>query len=198
VSRERQQPAAVNEAQRRLDVKRQRDAEYYQRNRDRVLARVKRRTEANRADVLKYQRWYHASEHGRAIARAGRVRNIDRIRARDRLRSSVDTAPPHRIARQRIAAADWARRNPERRAAATMRRYAAKRAAPGSGLTPEQWHAILDRYGHRCLRCGSVAGLEPDHVVPLSKGGAHDPTNIQPLCGGCNRRKATKTIDYRP
>lgn len=34
--------------------------------------------------------------------------------------------------------------------------------------------------------------LEIDHVVPESKGGSHDPDNLQLLCRPCNRRKAAK------
>jgi hypothetical protein len=55
-------------------------------------------------------------------------------------------------------------------------------------------------YNHTCLCCGRQEpeiALTIDHVVPLSKGGAHDISNIQPLCGSCNTSKYNKTIDYR-
>jgi 5-methylcytosine-specific restriction protein A len=38
--------------------------------------------------------------------------------------------------------------------------------------------------------------LEADHVVPLTKGGSNDISNIQPLCGTCNRRKFVNIVDY--
>lgn len=51
--------------------------------------------------------------------------------------------------------------------------------------------------GERCLRCGSAANLEWDHVVALASGGCNDITNLQRLCSPCNDSKHTKTADYR-
>ena len=64
-------------------------------------------------------------------------------------------------------------------------------------LTPEQWKAICDRYGNRCLRCGKEE-VTIDHIKPISKGGEHTASNVQPLCKPCNSSKMTKEIDYRP
>ena len=41
----------------------------------------------------------------------------------------------------------------------------------------------------RCAFCGSNESLEWDHIVPVSKGGAHDAENMVPACQNCNRRK---------
>lgn len=64
-------------------------------------------------------------------------------------------------------------------------------------FTDEQWYTILDKYEHRCLRCGTTDRITMDHIVPLSRGGEHTADNIQPLCKKCNQWKFTKTIDYR-
>jgi 5-methylcytosine-specific restriction endonuclease McrA len=48
---------------------------------------------------------------------------------------------------------------------------------------------ILDRDGWACVRCGSTAELEIDHVIPFSRGGACTVDNAQVLCGPCNRAK---------
>jgi len=53
----------------------------------------------------------------------------------------------------------------------------------------QEWVDLLARHGGRCAHCGSAESIERDHIVPLSKGGDDDISNIQPLCRACNRRK---------
>jgi len=46
-----------------------------------------------------------------------------------------------------------------------------------------------------CEWCGkklSATESEPDHLIPLSKGGSNNHTNIVLCCSKCNGRKATK------
>ena len=57
--------------------------------------------------------------------------------------------------------------------------------------------AIISFYGDKCLACGEPERLVLDHVIPISVGGLDDFSNIQVLCGPCNRHKYTKTTDYR-
>jgi hypothetical protein len=40
-----------------------------------------------------------------------------------------------------------------------------------------------------CLKCGSSYNLTVDHIVPVSKGGGDDRSNLQCLCRSCNSRK---------
>jgi hypothetical protein len=54
--------------------------------------------------------------------------------------------------------------------------------------------AVAVRDGGRCRQCGSTADLHFDHVIAWSKGGANTVTNIQLLCGPCNRRKGADDI----
>lgn len=64
-------------------------------------------------------------------------------------------------------------------------------------LTAEQWQAICNHYGNKCLCCGKPE-VTMDHIRPLSRGGKHTASNVQILCRSCNSRKMTKIIDYRP
>lgn len=46
--------------------------------------------------------------------------------------------------------------------------------------------------GRRCVYCGSSLGLENatlDHVIPLSRGGTHNPGNLVSACQPCNQMK---------
>ena len=76
-------------------------------------------------------------------------------------------------------------------------RIARKRTQLGE-FTLAQWEFIKEICGYTCLSCGRVepdVQLTIDHIVPLSKGGAHDFGNIQPLCRPCNERKQARTVD---
>lgn len=80
----------------------------------------------------------------------------------------------------------------------TRRTRARKDGAEGRGVTVSDWRLLLEKYGSECLACGEKRGLEMDHIVPISRGGAHDPQNIQPLCRPCNASKNARYIDFRP
>jgi len=54
--------------------------------------------------------------------------------------------------------------------------------------------AVMVRDGGRCRSCYSAVNLQIDHIVPLSKGGTSEETNLQTLCRRCNRRKWKRLI----
>jgi hypothetical protein len=54
---------------------------------------------------------------------------------------------------------------------------------------------VFERDGFVCLYCGSGdRPLECDHVVPVSRGGGHDFSNLATSCFDCNRSKGAKTL----
>jgi hypothetical protein len=54
--------------------------------------------------------------------------------------------------------------------------------------------AVLVRDGGRCRKCYSAVNLQIDHIVPRSKGGSSDESNLQTLCRRCNRRKWKRLV----
>jgi 5-methylcytosine-specific restriction endonuclease McrA len=55
---------------------------------------------------------------------------------------------------------------------------------------------IFLRDEHTCQYCRKKLGekrLTIDHVVPLSKGGRHEWTNVVTACSGCNNKKGDKS-----
>lgn len=71
----------------------------------------------------------------------------------------------------------------------------------GGSFTAREWISMCERFGNRCIGpdC-NVVGLENltvDHIIPISKGGRNEISNIQPLCHACNVKKSDQTIDYR-
>jgi len=90
----------------------------------------------------------------------------------------------------------YRRKNPIRYALYEHIRRTRKTRAGGS-FTPEQWTVLCTLHHNLCISCGKKRKLTPDHVVPVSKGGTSDISNIQPLCGPCNSSKGSKEKDYR-
>lgn len=65
------------------------------------------------------------------------------------------------------------------------------------------WWSVLARDNWRCCSCGRTAKedgvtLEVDHIIPRSKGGTDEMSNLQTLCKKCNIGKSNKdTTDLR-
>ena len=105
--------------------------------------------------------------------------------------------PEHRAARV-VAAREWSQANRERRRVIAQN-YKRKRreweqASPSAGITARDWLRTLNRWGHRCAYCGAAGLLHMDHVVPLSRGGAHTIGNVLPACQGCNLSKHNRCL----
>ena len=101
--------------------------------------------------------------------------------------------------RERGRSRKWQREHPAHKLAWKQNRRARIRENGGS-FTADEWLALKQRYGNRCLCCGKEEpeiSLEPDHIVPVSNGGSGNIDNIQPLCRSCNASKNNKLIDYR-
>jgi len=52
---------------------------------------------------------------------------------------------------------------------------------------------IYKRDGYECVYCGSYKNLTLDHVIPKSRGGTNDWTNLVTSCIKCNLKKADRT-----
>ena len=77
-----------------------------------------------------------------------------------------------------------------------LHRSTASRYIPGSLK-----YMVLKEAKFRCLLCGRSADecpLEPDHIVPRSEGGSNHISNLQALCGDCNRyKRASDDTNFR-
>lgn len=55
-------------------------------------------------------------------------------------------------------------------------------------------HNVFLRDNHECAYCGkSMRSLTIDHVMPLSRGGRDEWTNVVASCFSCNHRKGPRT-----
>lgn len=143
-----------------------------------------------------YQRRYHLLHIEKRRAKSNDWHYLNREHVRDLHSTWYEAHRDYAKAR----ALEWTRKNPRQARFIRNRREARKRAA-GGAFTFEQWENLKSYYDHRCLACGRQEPeivLTVDHVIPISRGGSDDISNIQPLCGACNCRKHARIIDYRP
>jgi 5-methylcytosine-specific restriction endonuclease McrA len=76
-----------------------------------------------------------------------------------------------------------------------VREWSQTRAKRKTGRLPNGTvKNILKIQEYKCAICfiDVSNGYHVDHIFPLSKGGKHEPSNIQILCPPCNLRKAAK------
>lgn len=72
--------------------------------------------------------------------------------------------------------------------------YRAQKFNNGGNHTLEEWINLKKMSAYLCALCGESefnSKLTRDHIIPLSKGGSNDISNIQPVCKSCNSRKRT-------
>ncbi|MCK6123928.1 HNH endonuclease [Microbacterium sp. EYE_5] len=64
-------------------------------------------------------------------------------------------------------------------------------------LTPKMRIDVLQRDGRRCRACGATADdatLHIDHIIPVSRGGLTEMSNLQVLCQSCNLGKSNRFV----
>jgi 5-methylcytosine-specific restriction enzyme A len=70
---------------------------------------------------------------------------------------------------------------------------------PRIHIPPEVRKYVFQRDKYQCQSCGKTTletNLTIDHIIPLSRGGQNDISNLQTLCFICNQQKTDK-IDHR-
>lgn len=169
---------------------REQQREYESRPEIQEARRVRQREYTKRPEVKKRTRaYFHRPDVNERVneRERNRWRNDEKLREYKRtyLRERFHNNPDHR-------------RKQMQHSMAALHRRRAKLKLNGGSYTAQQWRDLQAKYGHKCLRCGEVKPLTPDHIVPVDSGGTGDISNIQPLCLPCNLWKATKTIDFRP
>lgn len=77
----------------------------------------------------------------------------------------------------------------------TTHRHNARKRENGGSFTAVEWEQVKADQGYICPGCLLFEPdivLTVDHIIPVSKGGTNDISNIQGLCGPCNSRKGNR------
>jgi 5-methylcytosine-specific restriction endonuclease McrA len=99
------------------------------------------------------------------------------------------------LERERQRSRDYTRANRVKDKERKHRRRARKL---GCVVTEADFREVAEKSGGLCSICRAYVpeGLRHiDHIIPLDKGGAHSPENLQMLCYRCNTSKGAKLPD---
>jgi 5-methylcytosine-specific restriction endonuclease McrA len=133
--------------------------------------------------LCQYKEWRKRNpERAKKISQKTKEKNREKIRLWNR-----EYGLKHKKER-RIQLLNWRRKNKAKAVQQVLlRRYRAM--GVGGKHTLEEWEALKRKYLFRCAICKKRKPLTRDHMIPITKGGTNDISNIQPLCRQCNSRK---------
>jgi 5-methylcytosine-specific restriction endonuclease McrA len=134
----------------------------------RCMNERKRAWKAGNGDMVRAQKRRYYARHRDRLNREKRERRDDAVRAQARARWHADPA--------------------RSRAMNHNRRVSARSSDPAVVAH------IAVVLGLPCAYCGATELIEVDHIVPLARGGAHEPTNLAPACRPCNRSKRDRLL----
>ena len=87
---------------------------------------------------------------------------------------------------------DWSSKGESNASSCRTRTPLEKRREKAARKTKKHRSVIFAQDGYKCRICGATEKLVLDHIVPVSKGGSDDPSNLQTLCWSCNSRKGAR------
>lgn len=140
---------------------------------------MRRKRQANPEWARRVDREWREKNPEAALAKDRRFKkkNAAELRAKARERNRANPEP------KRASYRKWRQRNRDKE----LTRLATRRALLRD--TPELREFISQMLKQPCVYCGSTERISIDHVVPLSRGGKHEASNLAPACLPCNASK---------
>ncbi len=146
------------------------------------------RRKAHREEDNAYMRLYYKTHREKMAAYSHRWYEVHREENATRSHRWHETHREETVVWHR----QWRQANSDKVRANSAKRRALKLRAFGTQYTTAAMiEARREYYGNRCYLCGDP-GEAMDHVKPLTRGGAHLPVNMRPICRRCNGSKKNK------
>ena len=142
---------------------------------------------ANRAHATQKNREWHEKNPGKNKEYCNRYYRDNKSKFIENNRRWV--AANRERARETIK--KWLKAHPESKRAYKHNRRA-KIAENGGTFSARDIAIMYDRQKNRCAACIKERKLQIDHIIAVANGGSSDPSNLQLLCGPCNRSKGRK------
>jgi len=167
-------------------------------NKEKLAAEQKARRDANREEHNERARQYYYKNREVNIARAKRWKKENPEKRKEWLERVGYQQRKEWEAENKEKLKEYQKRyrteNKDAKYASINKRRALKKGSAGQ-YTAEDAKAILLAQGNKCANCKADLRKVPrhiDHIIPLSKRGTNDKTNIQWLCQTCNLKKKDK------
>jgi len=169
---------------------------YYLKQRDKRLKYAAARRETRRAEAREYAREYRRKNYARLVGDWKRRRDAHKEENAARARAYRKTHPDHHT--------QYLYAHPEKITEHNAKRAARLLANSDGTLTKQVISALYENAKH-CPYChaefdGDATPRSPkrkslDHILPISRGGAHSIHNVLICCRSCNTTKAAKTLE---
>lgn len=186
--REALKKAAEYREQHRAQINKSAVAAYYQK-REQILLQKKEYTKRTRAQRAAYNKQYRAANYETLKAQKKQYRQENRAQINAINRRYWAAHPEKFLAWKR----KWQQRNPGKMAEQDSKRRARMRSAKVDARGAAQFYAWIHNQDFvTCTYCGvyiSGSSVAIDHIVPLARGGAHEPDNFCVSCKSCNSSK---------
>lgn len=181
---------------------------YAEKNKEKIAAYRRKYYLANRVSAIENQKKYVAAHRNQRNAYKRRWRKLNAEREnrkariyysehRDACKRNVDNWMKKNYKRYMVWLKEYKRVSWAKLSPLEKKR---KRAMSYCRMNENFWNRFLEKWksiGRRCYLCKRYLPkikITIDHVIPSSKGGSDDISNLMPACGPCNSSKGNKIL----